>query len=67
MDFEHVFQQAGFFSAFQMIIFGSLIAPGIMGRSDLYRLFAGRAAALVVTYGPFSILLYVLYVVAHLC
>lgn len=67
MDFEHAFQQAGFLSAFQMIIFGSILAPGIMGRSDLYRAFTGKAASLVVTFGPIAILVYVLYALSHLC
>ena len=66
MDFEHAFQQAGFISALQMMILGSILAPGVLGRSDLYRAFAGRVASLVVTFGPMAMLLYVLYVVSRL-
>jgi len=67
MDFEHAFQQAGFISALQMMILGSLLAPGVMGRSDLYRAFAGRLASSVVTFGPMAMLVYVLYAVSKLC
>jgi hypothetical protein len=66
MDFEHAFQQAGFLPALQMMIAASLLAPGVMGRSDLYRAFAGRVAAHVVTFGPMSLLIYVLYAVSRL-
>ena len=66
MDFEHAFQQAGFLSALQMMIVASLLAPGVMGRSELYRVFAGKAAAYVVTFGPMSLLIYVLYAVSRL-
>lgn len=67
MDFEHAFQQAGFIAALQMVILGSLLAPGVMGRSDLYRAFAGRVATYVVTFGPMAMLVYVLYAVSRLC
>lgn len=66
MDFEHAFQQAGFLSALQMMLVTSLLAPGVMGRSDLYRAFAGKAATYVVTFGPISMLIYVLYAVSRL-
>jgi hypothetical protein len=67
MEFEHAFQQAGFISALQIMILGSLVAPGVMGRSELYRAFAGRMASLVVTFGPMALLVYVLYEVSRLC
>jgi hypothetical protein len=38
-----------------------------MGRSDLYRTFAGRLASSVVTFGPMAMLVYVLYAVSKLC
>jgi hypothetical protein len=66
MDFDHAFHQAGFFPALQMMVIGSLLAPGVMGRSDLYRLFAGKAASFVVTFGPLGLLGYVLFKVAQL-
>jgi hypothetical protein len=66
MDFEHVFQQAGFITAFQMMILGSLLGPGVMGRSDLYYNFAGKAATYLVTFGPVLMLVYVLYAVSRL-
>jgi hypothetical protein len=66
MDFEHVFQQAGFLSALHMMIAASLLAPGVMGRSDLYRVFAGKVATYLVTFGPISMLIYVLYAVSRL-
>lgn len=66
MDFEHAFQQAGYIPAFQMMIIGMLVAPGVMGRSDLYRVFMGKAASSVVTFGPVAMLLYILYAVSRL-
>ncbi len=66
MDFEYAFQQAGFIQAFQLMIIGALVAPGVMGRSDLYRVFAGKVASNVVTFGPVATLIYVLYAVSRL-
>ena len=66
MELEHAFQQAGFISAFQMMILGSLLVPGIMGRSDLYLTLAGKVASYLVTFGPPAMLVYVLYAVSHL-
>jgi hypothetical protein len=37
-----------------------------MGRSDLYRVFAGKVASYLVTFGPISMLIYVLYAVSRL-
>ncbi len=66
MELEHAFQQSAFIPAVQMMVIGSLLAPGVLGRSDLYRLFAMKAATWVVTFGPMSLLVYVLYKVAQL-
>jgi hypothetical protein len=66
MELEHAFQQAGFIPALQMMVIGSLLAPGVMGRSDLYHVFAGKAAGCLVTFGPTAMLLYVLYAVSRL-
>jgi hypothetical protein len=66
MELEHAFQQAGFISALQIMILGSLLAPGVMGRSDLYFTLAGRVASYLVTFGPPAMLVYVLYAVSHL-
>ncbi len=66
MEFDHAFHQAGFVPAMQMMVVGSLLAPGIMGRSDLYLIFAGRVASLVVTFGPMGLLGYLLYAVSRL-
>jgi len=67
MEFEHAFQQSGFFEALQVMIVGSLLAPGVMGRGDLYRTFVGSLAANVISFGPLGLLVYVLYKVSHLC
>jgi hypothetical protein len=66
MEFEHAFQQAGFISALQLLILGSVLAPGIMGRSDLYCVLAGKVASYLVTFGPPAMLIYLLYAVSHL-
>jgi hypothetical protein len=67
MEFEHWFQQAGFVSALQMMVLGSLLAPGVMGRSDLYHVFAEKIASYVVTFGPPAMLAYILYKLTGLC
>ncbi len=66
MDFEHAFQQAEFILAMQMMIVGSVLGLGVIGRSDFYRIFVGKIASLVVTFGPMALLLYVLYSVSRL-
>ncbi len=66
MELEHAFQQAGFISALQIMILGSLLAPGVMGRNDLYCTLAGKVASYLVTFGPPAMLVYVLYAVSHL-
>jgi len=66
MELEHAFQQSGFISALQVMIIGSLLAPGVMGRSDMYRMFVGAVASYVVSFVPMAMLVYVLYRVSHL-
>jgi len=66
MDWEHAFQQSGFLVAFQVMALSSLIAPGVMGGSELYHRFVRAVASYVVSVGPFALLAYVLYKVSHL-
>ncbi len=66
MELEHAFQQPGFITAVQLFIAGSLLAPRILGESDLYRRFVAAAASTVVSFGPMALLAYVLYRIAQL-
>ncbi len=66
MDFEHAFQQTEFILAMQMMIVGSVLGLGVMGRNDYYRMIVGKIASFVVTFGPMAVLLYVLYAVSRL-
>ncbi len=66
MEFEHAFQQSGFLVAFQLLIVGGLIAPGVWAGEALYQRFARAAATTVVTFGPMAVLVYVLYKVTQL-
>ena len=66
MELEHVFQQSGFLVAFQLLLLGSLLAPGVLGNSALYHRFVRIAATYVVSFGPIALLVYVLYRVSHL-
>jgi hypothetical protein len=66
VEFEHTYAQPGFISALQMLIFGSLLASGALGRSDWFRAFAEKVTSWVVTVGPMGLLIYVLYSVSHL-
>jgi len=66
MELEHAFQQSGFLVAFQLMILGSFIAPGVLGGSALYQRFVKAAASNVVSFGPVALLVYVLYKVSHL-
>ncbi len=66
MELEHAFQQSGFLVAFQLMILGSLIAPGVLGGSTLYHRFVKTAASYVVSFGPAALLAYILYKVSHL-
>lgn len=65
MELEHVLQQSGWFLIMQMLM-GSLMVPAMIGRVDLYRLFARSAASNVVSFGPFGLLVYVLFEVSRL-
>lgn len=66
MELEHVFQQTGVFLTFQFLFVSSLFIPCVLGRSDIYRALAGTMASLFVTFGPMTLLLYVLYEVSRL-
>lgn len=61
MELEHLFQPTGSFTAFQFLFMSSLLVPGIIGRSDLYRSAVSRAAMIVATFGPPGLLVYILY------
>jgi hypothetical protein len=66
MELEHAFLQSNYFTLFQMIFLGSLMAPSLLGRADIYGKAARTAATLVVTVGPVALLMYVLFEVSHL-
>lgn len=65
MELEHVLQQSGWFLVMQMLM-GSLMVPAMLGRADLYRSFVRSAASYVVTFGPFGLLVYVLFEVSRI-
>jgi hypothetical protein len=66
MELEHAFQQSGTFMTLQLLFMSSLLVPGIVGRTDIYRAFVRSLASSVVTFGPMALLLYVLYQVSGL-
>jgi len=66
MDFEHALQQSNMFLLFQMMFMGSLLVPGIIGRTDLYSKVVRMLASNVVSFGPVAMLVYVLYQVSNL-
>ncbi len=66
MDFEHAFQQSNFFVMFQMMFMGSLLVPGMIGRTDLYGKVVRTVTSHVVSFWPMVMLVYVLYQVSHL-
>lgn len=66
MEFEHSLQQSGFFLMIQMMFMGSLLVPGLIGRTDMYGKVVRSLATNVVSFGPAAILAYVLYEVSHL-
>jgi hypothetical protein len=66
MDFEHAFQQSNFFLLFQMMFMGSLLVPGMIGRTDLYGKVVKTVTSHVVSFWPVVMLVYVLYQVSHL-
>ena len=65
MELEHVMQQSGWFHIMQMVM-GSLLLPAMIGRGDLYRSFIRSTASNVVSFGPFGLLVYVLFEVSRL-
>jgi len=65
MELEHLMQQPAWHLIIQLFV-GSLMVPTMMGRPDLYRSFVRSAASLVVTFGPFGMLVYVLVEVSKL-
>ena len=66
MEFEHAFLSSNYFLMFQMMFMGSLLVPGILGRTDIYGKAVRAAATYTVSFGPVAILLYVLFEVAQL-
>ncbi len=66
MELEHAFQQPGVIAAVQLLVAGSLLAPRILGGSELYRRFTAASAAYVVSFGPMALLIYVLYRLSQL-
>ncbi len=66
MDFEHAFQQSNFFLMIQMMFMGSLLVPGMINRANIYGKLVRTLATLVVSFGPFAILAYVLYEVSQM-
>ncbi len=66
MELEHTFQQSGFLVAFQMMVVGTLLAPGILGGVALYQRFAKALASYVISFGPMAILVYMLYKISQI-
>jgi hypothetical protein len=65
MELEHVLHHPGWFLAMQLLM-GSMMVPAMINRNDLYRSFVRSVASHVVTFGPFGLLVYVLFEVAKL-
>lgn len=66
MELEHLFQQTTYFMTLQMLFSGTLYAAELMGRGDMVRGFVRQATSAVVTFGPMSLLLYILVEVSRL-
>lgn len=66
MELEHLFPHSGFFLALQLLLAGSLMIPGAMGRTDIYQAFVRKTASAVVTFGPVGLLVFMLYEVSRL-
>lgn len=66
MELEHAFQQSGAFMALQLLFMSSLLIPGAVGRTDVYRAFVRTLTSYVVSFGPMALLVYVLYQVSRL-
>jgi hypothetical protein len=65
MELEHVLHHPGWFLIIQLLM-GSMMVPAMIGRNDLYRAFVRSAVTNVVTFGPFGLLVYVLFEVSKL-
>jgi len=65
MELEHMLHQTGWYLMAQLLM-GSIMVPAMIGRLDLYRSFIRMAASHVVSFGPFALLVYVLYEVSRL-
>lgn len=65
MELEHLLHQSGWYIMAQLLM-GSLMVPAMIGRVDLYRSFIRMAASHVVSFGPFALLVYVLFEVSRL-
>jgi len=48
------------------LLMGSLMVPAMINRVDLYRSFIRTAASHIVSFGPFLLLVYVLFEVSRL-
>lgn len=66
MELEHIHQQPGALTAFQLLFAGSLLVLESLGRADICRALASALASLTVTFGPMAVLLYILYRVSSL-
>ena len=65
MELEHLLHHPGWFLIMQFLM-GSLLIPAIAGRPDIYRSFVRSLASNAVTFGPFGLLVYVLFEVSRL-
>jgi len=65
MELEHLLHQSGGYLTLQMLL-GAFMVPAMLGRADLYRSFIRTAASHVVSFGPFALLVYVLFEVSKL-
>jgi len=65
MELEHLLHQSGWYVMVQLLL-GSLMVPAMINRVDLYRSFIRTAASNVVSFGPFALLVYVLFEVSRL-
>lgn len=61
-----MFQQTGFLSIVQALMIGSVLVAGVAGKDERYRRIVEKVATAMVTFGPMTMLLYVLYSVSRL-
>jgi len=66
VDFEYMFQQSGFITAFQTLLLGLLMILCVAGKQERCRRAIEKATSSIVTFGPMALLVYVLYSVSHL-